>query len=221
MTVAAATGGPAMIVTVASTKGGPGKTTLTLCLADHWRRAGRNVEMLDVDPNRNLTQWLKATKAPIPCTTVDEDDVVDIATAAEQRSDVVVIDVAGALARGLVYAIGVASVVLIPTRPDQKDSIEAARTYQHVTTAERQAQRLKPGVTIPAAAVLMQVNKRTQAAGYARDQLAAFKVPLLSVQVPLRAAYQNYSFFGLPLDDAAVRGDFAELAVAVENLTHG
>jgi chromosome partitioning protein len=118
-----------MIITVASTKGGPGKTTLSLCLADHWHRAGRTVEVLDVDPNRNLSQWLKGAKSAIPCTVVDEDDVVDAAAAAEERSEVVVIDVAGALARGLVYAIGVASAVLIPARPDQKDAIEAARTY--------------------------------------------------------------------------------------------
>jgi chromosome partitioning protein len=125
------------------------------------------------------------------------------------------------LSRGLVYAIGVASAVLIPARPDQKDAIEAARTYQHVTTAERQAQRFKSNASIPAAAVLMQVNKRTQAAGFARDQLAAFKVPLLTTEIPLRAAYQNYSFFGMPLDDAAVRSDFAELAEAVEAMTNG
>jgi chromosome partitioning protein len=210
-----------MIITVASTKGGPGKTTLSLCLADHWHRAGRAVEVLDVDPNRNLSQWLKGAKSTIPCTVVDEDDVIDAAAAAEERSEIVVIDVAGALARGLVYAIGVASAVLIPARPDQKDAIEAARTYQHVTTAERQARRFKTNASIPAAAVLMQVNKRTQAAGFARDQLAAFKVPLLSTEIPLRAAYQNYSFFGMPLDDAAVRTDFAELAEAVEAMTNG
>ena len=210
-----------MIITVASTKGGPGKTTLSLCLADHWHRAGQTVEVLDVDPNRNLSQWLKGAKSTIPCTVVDEDDVVDAAAMAEERSEVVVIDVAGALARGLVYAIGVASAVLIPARPDQKDAIEAARTYQHVATAERQAQRFKPSASIPAAAVLMQVNKRTQAAGFARDQLAAFKVPLLTAEVPLRAAYQNYSFFGMPLDDTAVRGDFAELAQAVEAMIRG
>jgi chromosome partitioning protein len=210
-----------MIITVASTKGGPGKTTLSLCLADHWHRAGRAVEVLDVDPNRNLSQWLKGAKSTIPCTVVDEDDVIDAAAAAEERSEIVVIDVAGALARGLVYAIGVASAVLIPARPDQKDAIEAARTYQHVTTAERQAQRFKSNASIPAAAVLMQVNKRTQAAGFARDQLAAFKVPLLTTEIPLRAAYQNYSFFGMPLDDTAVRSDFAELAEAVEAMTNG
>jgi chromosome partitioning protein len=67
----------------------------------------------------------------------------------------------------------------------------------------------------------MQVNKRAQAAGFARDQLAAFQVPLLPAEVPLRAAYQNYSFFGMPLDDPQVRSDFAELAGAVEAMIHG
>ena len=31
------------------------------------------------DPNRNLSQWLKGAKSTIPCTVVDEDDVVDAA----------------------------------------------------------------------------------------------------------------------------------------------
>jgi len=209
------------IITSASTKGGPGKTTLSLCLADHWRRVGRTVELLDVDPNRNLTQWLKAAGSPIPCSSVDEDDLIEAATAAEERSEFVVIDVAGALARGLVYAIGIAHAVLIPCRPDLKDALEAARTYQHVVAERRMARRRDPEATIPAATVLMQVNARALAAGFARDQLNALNVPLLKAEVPQRAAYQNYSFAGLPLDDAAVRADFAELAHAVEELLHG
>lgn len=209
------------IITSASTKGGPGKTTLSLCLADHWRRAGHTVELLDVDPNRNLTQWVKAAGAPIACTTVDEDDIIEAATTAEQRSNWVVIDVAGALARGLVHAIGVAHAVIIPCRPDLKDALEAARTYQHVVAEQKMAQRRNPEARIPAAVVLMQVNRRAQSAGFARDQLAALQVPLLGAEVPLRVAYQNYSFAGLPLDDAAVRGDFADLAVAIEELVHG
>ncbi|MBP2302728.1 ParA family protein [Azospirillum picis] len=209
------------IITSASTKGGPGKTTLSLCLADHWRRAGHRVELLDVDPNRNLTQWVKAAGAPITCTTVDEDDIIEAATAAEQRADWVVIDVAGVLARGLVHAIGIANAVVIPCRPDLKDALEAARTYQHVVAEQRMAQRRDPNARIPAAAVLMQVNRRAQAAGFAREQLSALKVPLLDADIPLRVAYQNYSFAGLPLDDAAVRGDFADLAAAIDRLIHG
>lgn len=209
------------IITCASTKGGPGKTTLALCLADHWRRVGRSVEMLDVDPNRNLTQWLKAAGTPIKCTSVDEDDLIEAVTSAEERSDFVVIDVAGALARGLVYAIGIANAVLIPCRPDLKDALEAARTYQHVVAERRMARRRDPDADIPAAAVLMQVNARALSAGFARSQLGALNVPLLPAEVPQRAAYQNYSFAGLPLDDGTVRGDFQELANAVEGLIHG
>lgn len=209
------------IITCASTKGGPGKTTLSLCLADHWRRAGASVELLDVDPNRNLTQWVKTADAPLLCQAIDEDDIVEQAAEAEGRADFVVIDVAGALARGLVHAIAVAHAVLIPSRPDAKDTLEAARTYQNVLAERRLAQRRNPDATIPAAVVLMQVNKRAQSAGFARAQLEALNVPLLPAEIPLRAAYQNYSFAGLPLDDASVRGDYADLAAAVEGLLHG
>ncbi|MBP2232461.1 chromosome partitioning protein [Azospirillum agricola] len=209
------------IITCASTKGGPGKTTLSLCLADHWRRSNRSVELLDVDPNRNLTQWIKNSGASIACTAIDEDDIVERAAEAEARSDFVVIDVAGALARGLVHAIAVANAVLIPSRPDAKDTLEAARTYQNVIAERRLAQRRNPKATIPAAVVLMQVNKRAQSFGFAKSQLEALNVPLLNAEVPFRAAYQNYSFAGLPLDDTAVRGDYAELGAAVEALLHG
>lgn len=209
------------IITCASTKGGPGKTTLSLCLADHWRRAGRSVELLDVDPNRNLSQWVKNSGSPLSCSPIDEDDIVEKAAEAETRSEFVVIDVAGALARGLVHAIAVANVVLIPSRPDAKDTLEAARTYQNVIAERRLAQRRNPKATIPAAVVLMQVNKRAQSFGFAKSQLEALNVPMLGAEIPFRAAYQNYSFAGLPLDDSAVRSDYAELAAAVESVLHG
>lgn len=209
------------IITCASTKGGPGKTTLSLCLADHWRRVGRSVELLDVDPNRNLTQWVKNSGAPLPCSAIDEDDIVERAAEAEARSEFVVIDVAGALARGLVHAIAVANAVLIPSRPDAKDTLEAARTYQSVMAERRLAQRRDPKATIPAAVVLMQVNRRAQSFGFAKVQLEALSVPLLDADIPFRAAYQNYSFSGLPLDDAAVRSDYAAVAGAVEAMLHG
>jgi chromosome partitioning protein len=75
-----------VILSLATTKGGPGKTTLAMCLADYWRRQGVVVECLDSDPNKNLTSWLGAS-SKIQCTAVGEDDVVDEATRAADRSE--------------------------------------------------------------------------------------------------------------------------------------
>ncbi|NUB14129.1 AAA family ATPase [Azospirillum brasilense] len=198
------------IIAIATTKGGPGKTTLAMSLARYWARSGLNVECLDTDPNRNLTTWLATAGCPVPCTAIAEDDVVDAAAAADERADVVVIDVAGALAKALVYAVSVAGAVVIPVRPDAKDVAEAARTQQHIETARKMVRR-----AIPYAATLVQVNRRAQVTAHSRAQLQALGVPVLNADVPLRTAYQQASYTGDPLADASVLDDISAIAAEV------
>ncbi|MGI9502524.1 MAG: ParA family partition ATPase [Geminicoccaceae bacterium] len=45
------------VVLIAQQKGGAGKTTLAIQLAVAWTRAGKNVAMLDVDPQGSLAAW--------------------------------------------------------------------------------------------------------------------------------------------------------------------
>ncbi len=45
------------IIAVSSTKGGPGKTTITGNIGDALASLGYKVAFLDVDPNQNLTDW--------------------------------------------------------------------------------------------------------------------------------------------------------------------
>lgn len=47
------------IITLAQRKGGAGKTTLAAHLAAGWAAAGRRVAVLDVDPQRSLSQWVE------------------------------------------------------------------------------------------------------------------------------------------------------------------
>lgn len=198
------------VIVIATTKGGPGKTTLAMCLARWLAQQGERVICLDTDPNRNLTAWMSTAGNPLPCYAIGEDDVVDAVASAAESSDVVVVDVAGALAKALVYAVSVADIVLIPTRPDAKDVAEALRTYQHVATARKMTRR-----TIPASAVLVQVNRRATVTAHSRRQLDAMGVPALAADVPLRTSYQQSSYTGDPLEDAAVRDDIAALAAEV------
>ncbi|HYD30730.1 MAG TPA: ParA family protein [Azospirillaceae bacterium] len=211
------------VVTVASTKGGTAKTTLALCLADWWRHANLTVECLDIDPNRNLSAWIGRCELPITCQSVGEDDVVFAAVEAARRSDMVVIDVAGSLARGMLYAIGAADAVLIPCKPSANDALEAARTRQQIMTAIAAAQKRAPNAHIPHAVVLTQVNRRASVTANTVDQLRVLGVPLLGnsagpVDMPHRTAYQQASYRGSPLDDPAVREDMGVIVSAVEQL---
>jgi chromosome partitioning protein len=49
----------ASIITLAQRKGGAGKTTLAAHLAAGWAVSGRRVAVLDVDPQRSLSQWVE------------------------------------------------------------------------------------------------------------------------------------------------------------------
>ena len=205
------------ILSIASTKGGPGKTTLAVCLADWLRRAGQTIACLDTDPNRNLVTWIGSVDLPgLTCIAVAEDDIIDAAADAAEQADVVIIDVAGFLARGLLYAIGVAHAVLIPCRPAKGDVIEAGRTQQQVVNAAKLSKR-----PIPHAAILTQTNRRAAVTAHSRSQLEALGIPVLMTDMPLRTIYQQSWYQGctpLAMQDTAVRDEIGAVATDVLKL---
>ncbi|HYD32443.1 MAG TPA: ParA family protein [Azospirillaceae bacterium] len=206
------------IIAVATTKGGSGKTTLAMCLAHHWLSQGLTVEALDTDPNRNLKTWVGSSGVAMPCEAIGEDDVLDAAAAASSRADMVLIDVAGANARALLYGIGAAKLVLIPCRPDSKDVIEAARTHAHVVNAIKAARIHNPKADIRHGVVLTQVNNRAQVTEHSRAQLQANGLHVLEAVLPMRTAHQQASYRGSPIDNASVADDVAAIAAEVMHM---
>lgn len=208
------------IIVCASTKGGPGKTTLAMSLAGYWRAAGLSVATLDADPNKNLAHWVARAGQPFPCKVVSDDEIVGVADAADREHDVVIVDVAGSQVQGLVFAVGVADLVLIPTKPDLKDVTEAVRTQQQFVNVAIQSQaRRIPGFTIPHYAVLMQVNRRANVTEHSRQQLAALGLPALKADLPLRTAYSQASYQGeSPIVDPMVREDVAALVAEITDI---
>src|SRR4051794_4442565 len=98
-----------MIITVASSKGGAGKTTVARLLLGHAARHGMTAAALDADLNHSLADWIKQHRAPIEVrAVVDETKVVPTVSELHERHDLVVIDTAGAATQATVFAIGCA-----------------------------------------------------------------------------------------------------------------
>lgn len=194
-----------MIIVTATTKGGAGKTTLARELAGHFARQYMTVEGLDADRNANLVDQLRGTG--IPCAAVEEDALIDAATAAAGRSAIVIIDVGGAASRGLLYAVGVADFVVIACRTDRRDVLEAARTQEVIQGAGKLVKR-----SIRHAAVLTDVSRRALVTGHTRGQLAALDVPVLNADLPHRTAYQQASYGNGITDDPICHADIAAIA---------
>ncbi|SRR6266511_4535221 len=112
------------ILTIASQKGGAGKTTLAAHVAvEAERRGAGRVAVVDTDPQGSLAAWWKQRAAETPLfAAVDVARLADHMTALRrQRVNLVVIDTPPALLDTIRTAIGVADLVLIPARPSPHD----------------------------------------------------------------------------------------------------
>lgn len=89
---------PATIITVASIKGGAGKTTLAVTVSDYWRRQGKRVTIIDTDPN---LRWFNELPERLDIIGATRETVRHVIAQAEACSDIVVIDLAGAATRGM------------------------------------------------------------------------------------------------------------------------
>lgn len=182
------------IVTFATTKGGAGKTTLALSLASYFHAKGRKVAVLDTDVNKNLTHWLDkgiegGAIGDIPHKAEhDEQRIFDAVDELKNIADVIVIDMAGVSNKSLIYAMGVSSLVVIPSKSSEDDVLEALRTRRILSDVTRLVNR-----EIPHRVVLSQVNPGTLVANHSKKQFEAFAVDLLP-DIPQRTIYQKCRF---------------------------
>ena len=112
------------IVTVASQKGGAGKTTLAAHLAVKAERTGAGpVAVVDADPQGSLAAWWNTRDAPTPVFASVEITCLPehLRTLQRRLVELVVIDTPPALTDTIRAAIAVADLVLIPARPRPHD----------------------------------------------------------------------------------------------------
>jgi chromosome partitioning protein len=118
------------IITIASSKGGGGKTALACCLAPNLAVHGYTVGVIDADPNATFAALHAAYQGPsIRCQAEARDiPVVDLAQGWAESMDVVMVDTAGFGNLTAAAAMGAADHVLVPCMPDRGSTREAAKT---------------------------------------------------------------------------------------------
>src|SRR5208337_339991 len=107
-----------MIITLASSKGGVGKSTITGCLAGVWAADGDTVHIVDLDNNRTVSRWFADPDRCPPNITVSAPDPSGLTEhlaelAATSNPDLILIDVAGTYERALTVAVARAHLTLI------------------------------------------------------------------------------------------------------------
>lgn len=206
-----------MIITLASSKGGVGKSTMAGCLAGVWAKDGHTVHVVDLDNNRTISRWFSDPQIRPPAITVSTPDPTGLTEhlaelAATTAPDVILIDVAGTYERALTVAVARAHMTIIPAAPTEADIFEASRIARHINSVY-QAFGREPLYRL----LLNRVQALTSGAQlYAICEIVRLRLPRLKTRVLQRAAYEELGLSGLPPHFADIKRP--TVAKAVEEL---
>jgi len=180
------------ILTIASSKGGPGKTTLAELIVGSLALDGANVAALDADPTGGLSRWATRLYEGPAFTChheADEARLAHLIHRVAQEADVVVVDTAGFGNRAATVAMTAADAVLIPMVPGEGDVTEAARTVELVAGVASAARR-----EIPSRVVLNRVRSSTALSRHAAAEVGS--LPKLDTGLSDLVAYGEMGFSG-------------------------
>ena len=177
------------VLTIASSKGGPGKTTV--CQALVVSLAGQlRIVALDADPTQALSRWAAhAYEGPLieALAESDETRLAHLIASKADEADLVLVDTAGFGNRAATVAMTSADAVLVPSLSGEADVTEAEKTIRLVEGLARAARR-----EIPARVLLNRV-RRTNLTRHAAAELKTAGLPLLTATLSDLVAYGEIS----------------------------
>ena len=173
-----------IVITVASRKGGSGKSTLTAHLAAYANKASRRCLLIDADPQGSLTLWHSLRKSGEPLLRSATRGVDSLIKAARQADlEWVFIDTPPQ-ASGIVNdAINAATLVVIPARPSVFDVDAVKETIAYAR------ERRKPYAIVLNGAPPRRGNAESPIVATARESLDELKAPVWSGQISHRTTY--------------------------------
>jgi chromosome partitioning protein len=172
------------IITMASRKGGAGKSTLTAHLAAHCHQSGHRTLVIDADPQGSLTLWhsLRPDRQPDLRSGARGIERA-LAMATVDGHEWVFIDTAASMWLVALEAIRAATMVLIPARPGFFD-LDAVRE-----TVAAARERNKPYAVVLNATPVKRDDKEAPAVVQSRAYFETLGIPVWAGQVSQRNGF--------------------------------
>lgn len=181
-----------------SPKGGAGKTTSSLVLAEQLARAA-DVTVIDADPNRPIESWAKGGAKPERLHVVadaDEENIIERIEDAAARTPFVIVDLEGTASKIVLMAVSQADLVIVPTQGSQLDAEQAGRAFRVIQQQEKMSRR-----RVPYSVLLTRTNSaiRTRTLAHIEKGLVAAGIPVFDVELNEREAFRAMFSFRQPL----------------------
>ena len=176
------------IITVATMKGGSGKSTVASCLAVHWHLQGRRPTIIDADPQRSIARLATRERA-LGGVSVMEDTTENAWKTARRLSAAgapVIIDTPGFRSVTTLACIAITDFLLVPVKPSPFDVDRMLDTLDVLLKGERPVFRC----------LLTQTTRDSVIARHVRSELAEVGLPLLRSEMMNRVAYPEAALWG-------------------------
>ena len=199
----------AVILTVASSKGGVGKTLVSMILTSRLALEGLKVAAIDADPNAALAEWRANVWEGSVFDVEPEPDAARVAHRIPDLAaytDLLVVDTAGFGNQAAAAAIASADAVIVPMLASRADIVEATKTVQLTQGLARAARR-----EIHVRVLRNKVNARTAVAQHARTEVEEVGLKMLQTTLSQVVAYTELSHNGRLPRQAPAAGEIDRL----------
>ena len=182
----------AIQVTVASPKGGVGKTMTTILLAGEFAAAGHSVLIVDTDPQQSVTRWFRnSQKLGFELRNITLETTIDVKGLGEQLArgrdySLILVDIQGTATATVGAAVANADFVVIPTRGHVFDVEGCLALVQQIKLLGGRHRTIPYGVLLNG---VSGIDRNTIAFKTALSQLRASEVDLFDAFLSQRPTF--------------------------------
>lgn len=176
-----------MIIVVANSKGGVGKSTLAVHLAAWLHEQGYTVILADCDTQHSSSEWIKEAVPDLKTVVLaDPEEILEELPQLSEEADYVIADGPGSNTETTRALLMRADLALVPA----KASMLEIRALGQATKALRHAQSVRKGPP-PGIIVQSMVGKHYRLTQDMKDAAAALKLPLAKTALTLKQIYAD------------------------------
>jgi chromosome partitioning protein len=187
----------ALIITLATSKGGAGKSTLARNLAAHWSNIGMRVAIVDADPQGSIITRHDPEGAlkKIHVIADPEEGVSNTIDELKAAFDYIIVDTAGFRNKTTISALVATDFALIPLKPSADDVTGALETHNLIAEINKTPERVRNPIEYRM--IMTMTQQGTVISRHVRKELEGMGYLLLKSEMFHRVAYPEAAINGL------------------------